>query len=584
MDESALGGKTLARSADPAAAPESRPSVGYAEPPLHKPKLRIGVMLDSFTVEAWQAKILDDLAKAPYLQVALVIRKKQTKTAPRSFWKRLIKNRSALLYVLYEWIDRRRHQGEGKNAFAKVDAQELLNGAEILDVTPIQKKYVDRFEERDIEHIKSAKLDVILRFGFRVIKGEILNCAQYGVWSFHHDDSRYYRGMPPLFWEIYERNPVSGTILQVLSESLDGGHILYRSISATDFSSWFRNKNGTSWKTADFVIRRLRQLYADGWESITKLDTYNEVNVYDKPIYRSPKNRQMLTFLVAQVLVHARNWSRSFLKDQWFFGIQPRSTAGDSQNSPWKIVRPPRDQFYADPFLFSHLGSRFIFFEDYSYKTKRGRISCLAIDGQGNYGEPFAVLERPYHLSYPFVFQWGSEIFMMPETYGNRTVEMYRAVEFPGKWELHRVLLSNVMATDPTLVRYKDKCWLFINMAVNECVPLNDELFLFYSDSPFGPWLPHAQNPIVSNVCSARPAGPIFEQDGQLIRPSQDCSRRYGHKIKLNCIDVLTESEYHEHEIGEIGPGWVPGNLATHTLSRDEALQVMDGCRSILRW
>jgi len=46
---------------------------------------------------------------------------------------------------------------------------------------PIQKKFVDRFEESDIEQIKDANLDVILRFGFRVIKGEILNCAKHGV-------------------------------------------------------------------------------------------------------------------------------------------------------------------------------------------------------------------------------------------------------------------------------------------------------------------------------------------------------------------------------------------------------------------
>jgi hypothetical protein len=53
-----------------------------------------------------------------------------------------------------------------------------------------------------------------------------------------------------------------------------------------------------------------------------------------------------------------------------------------------------------------------------------------------NHGEPFAVLERSYHLSYPFIFRWGSDIFMIPETSDNRTVEVYRAVEFPGKWEL----------------------------------------------------------------------------------------------------------------------------------------------------
>ena len=160
-------------------------------------------------------------------------------------------------------------------------------------------------------------------------------------------------------------------------------------------------------------------------------------------------------------------------------------------------------------------------------------------------------------------------------------MEVYRAVDFPSKWELHKVLLSNVGAVDPTLLHYAGKFWLFVNMVTTAGAPINDELFAFHSDSPFGPWLPHSQNPIVSDVCSARPAGRIFEQDGQLIRPSQDCSVRYGHKVKLNRIDVLTETEYRESEIGEIGPEWMRGNLATHSLSADENIRVVDGCRRI---
>ena len=181
------------------------------------------------------------------------------------------------------------------------------------------------------------------------------------------------------------------------------------------------------------------------------------------------------------------------------------------------------------------------------------------------------------------MFEWGGDVFMIPETCGNRTVEVYRAVQFPHQWERHKVLLSNVAAVDPTLLQHAGKFWLFVNMVTTAGAPINDELFAFHSDSPFGPWLPHLQNPIVSDVCSARPAGRIFEQDGQLIRPSQDCSLRYGHKIKLNRIDVLTKTEYREHEIGEIGPDWTRGNVATYSLSRDETLQVMNGRRSILR-
>jgi hypothetical protein len=538
-------------------------------------------MLNSFTVEAWLAKILDDLVKAPYLQVALIICNRPTKTAQPSSLRKLKGKWPILLYRLYHRVDRKLHEAEEKSAFANMDTQKLLSGADLLEVTPIQKKYVDRFEEGDIEQIKSAKLDVILRFGFRVIKGEILNCAKYGVWSFHHDDSRYYRGGPPLFWEIYERNPVSGTILQILDDSLDGGRILYRSRSATNFTSLYRNQNSIYWKTADFVIRRLAQLYAFGWDSITKLDTYNEANVYNKPIYRTPSNRQMLHFLAGRALLYFRQLIQLLWKDQWFLGIQTSKPIGDRHDSRWDIIRTPWDRFYADPCLFSHAGRKFIFFEDYSYRTKKGNISCLEIDARGNYSKPVTVLERNYHLSYPFVFHWDDDVFMIPETCDNRTVEVYRAVQFPGKWELHKVLLSDVVAVDPTLLQYGGKFWLFVNMPTTEGAPINDELFLFHSDSPFGPWLPHARNPIVSDVCSARPAGRIFEQDGRLIRPSQDCSLRYGHKIKLNRIDVLTETEYRECEIGEIGPSWTPGSLATHCLSRDQSLQVMDGCRRI---
>jgi hypothetical protein len=414
-----------------------------------------------------------------------------------------------------------------------------------------------------------------------VIKGEILNCAKYGVWSFHHDDSRYYRGGPPLFWEMYERNPVSSTILQVLNESLDGGRILYRSRSATNFTSLYRNQNRIYWKTADFVIRRLRQLYACGWESITKLDTYNEENVYNKPIYRAPRNRQMLNFLARRALLYVKNGFQVLRRNQWFLGIQINDPAGNKQGSRWDIIMPPRDRFYADPFLFSHAGRKFVFFEDYPYQTQKGIIACLEIDAHGHYSKPVTVLERDYHLSYPFIFQWGPDIFMMPETCENRTVEVYRAVEFPSKWELHKVMLSNVAAVDPTLLNYAGKFWLFVNMPTTDGAPTNDELLLFCSESPFGPWLPHAQNPIVSDVCSARPAGRIFQQDGQLIRPSQDCSVRYGHKVKLNRIDLLTETEYRESEIGEIGPDWLRGNLATHSISADENIRVVDGCRRI---
>ena len=382
----------------------------------------------------------------------------------------------------------------------------------------------------------------------------------------------------------FTAQPRVGNYLGDTSEDLDGGRILYRSFSATNFTSWYQNKNAIYWKTANFVLRRLRDLYVNGWEWIQQRNTYQENIHYNKPIYRAPTNRPMLRFLAAQGALFCQRKMRLLKRDQWFLGIHDVRHAGNHlKDSRLDTIYPPRDHFYADPFLFSRNGRSFIFFEDYSHRTNRGSISCLELHTKGDILKPVTVLERDYHLSYPFLIEWESEIYMIPETYDNRTVELYRAVDFPTKWVLHKVLLNNIRVVHPTLLRYGGRFWLFVNIAANEGSPANDELFLFHSASPLGPWVPHPQNPIDLDVRCARPAGRILEEDGMLVRPSQDCSTRYGHKINLNRIDVLSETEYREMKIGEITPDWMPGTVVTDTVSRDNNFVVLDGCRTVSR-
>src|SRR4029077_15135391 len=135
---------------------------------------------------------------------------------------------------------------------------------------------VDRFADADVERVKAANLDVMLRFGFRIIKGGILAAPRFGVWSLHHDDNRSYRGGPALFWEMYEGNALSGTVLQVLTEQLDGGRVIYRSIAATQFASLYKNRQETYWKSAAIVTRRLGDLWREGWDYLAALETYRE--------------------------------------------------------------------------------------------------------------------------------------------------------------------------------------------------------------------------------------------------------------------------------------------------------------------
>src|SRR5690606_21018624 len=110
-----------------------------------------------------------------------------------------------------------------------------------------------------------------------------------------------------------------------------------------------------------------------------------------------------------------------------------------------------------------------------------------------------------------------------PETSENKTIELYKCVDFPYKWELSKVLMNNVSAVDSTILKHNNKYWLFCNIKENEGASSLDELFLFYSDSlQEGEWISHPLNPIVSDVSQSRPAGHIFKENGRLYRPSQN--------------------------------------------------------------
>ena len=239
-------------------------------------------------------------------------------------------------------------------------------------------------------------------------------------------------------------------------------------------------------------------------------------------------------------------------------------------------VPMPGDRFYADPFLVPDGDRLWLFVEDGHRATKKGVIRCIEVRADGSLGESHVVLECRYHLSYPFVFQRDGAWFMLPETSGNRTVELWRAVEFPWHWKLERVLLSDVLAVDSTLLEHEGRLWLFAGMSDTPGAA-QDELCVFHADSLDGEWRPHPRNPVVSDVRHARPAGPFFREGGRLYRPGQDCSGSYGSAFWLHRVERLDEHAYQETPVRRIETSWRRGLVATHTLHRAGGFDAIDG-------
>jgi hypothetical protein len=144
--------------------------------------------------------------------------------------------------------------------------------------------------------------------------------------------------------------------------------------------------------------------------------------------------------------------------------------------------------------------------------------------------------------------------------------------------------LADVCFTDATLIEHHGLWWLFLTINEPDGICLQDELHLYYANSPLGPWTSHIENPVKSDARNSRPAGNLFYQDGGLYRPAQDCATRYGKAVVLNRIDQLDTEAFSEIPVTRINAGWHKGCLCTHTLSRSENYWAVDGLRLLPRW
>jgi len=557
-----------------------------------KPPLRIGLLLDSTVLPRCFAEVVDHIVRSDFAELKLLVfnneaqreasRPRQKRSAARKVIDTLVdrKRRRRLFFSLYQRWDQR-HINQADDPLALVDCSSCFEQIDSISVTPITKGFVHRFPAESIERIREAHLDVLIRFGFNILRGDILTAARYGVWSYHHGDNDYYRGGPAYFWEVYEDNPISGAILQVLTEELDAGRVLYKGLFATKRGlSQVRNRVQPYWGASTFIIQKLRELQESGWEYVERHIVQPSAYSGRKKIYTAPTNWEMLRWLGPLLFRKAlRRLVRRPTIEHWRMAVRTgASPVVDSTSAPdldgFRWLESPKGRFYADPFVIETGGRVWVFFEDFDYAKQRGRISCAEVQASG-LAKPVTAIERPYHLSYPCIFRDGAELYMVPETGSNGTVELYHCARFPDLWELERVLLT-VQAVDTTVWAEDGLYWFFVTM--QEPRGRATQLWLFYADALNGDLTPHPASPISTDVRNSRGGGAIFRHQGKLFRPSQDCSRHYGGSFTLNEIVVLDRLEYREKPHVTVEPVWTGDWVGTHTYGRAGDIEIIDGC------
>ena len=243
----------------------------------------------------------------------------------------------------------------------------------------------------------------------------------------------------------------------------------------------------------------------------------------------------------------------------------------------WNVLPDPVDHFYADPFPLHWKGKDYLFFEDLDHKTGKGVIAVVAFDEAGRPGPTMPVIEEPWHLSYPFLIERDGELFMIPESSNNREIVLYRAVDFPLKWERHAVLVAGVEAADATIVDHDGL--LYMTAVVREGVNsgYSDMLSIWWAKDLLGPWHAHEQNPVLVDDRTARPAGNFVKRDGSLYRPAQDCRRAYGAGVSLMKVTQLDREGFAQTSEGIISGGGPWPGKRLHTLNYNGRLEAIDG-------
>ncbi|MBX3428445.1 MAG: hypothetical protein KF779_02560 [Hyphomonadaceae bacterium] len=525
-----------------------------------KARMRIGIFVDTSKLRGWRKAIFKRLLQAPDVRVAQIIAHDR------------VVRREGALWRAADALER---------ALAKRLLHRPLARARGIDPAILDDGALDAFEYCDAPQaaasdratILAAHLDAIVDLSAGANLDS--NLARRGVWRIAAGMGTRDKLSPLGFWEFYHGAPV--TEIAVLARAGADEKRIASGVYSGFMWSWSMNDLMLGLRAAAMLEDALKKDAAGQDATPTE-----------------PRRRSAFQAPVALLRTYARlaldGLERAFADDRWRVLLARGEPLAAHKAEPTVIESPPHS-YWADPFVVVREGRCHLFFEEYLYAARRGVISHVCIENPQP-GETLrdlkstVIFDEPHHLSYPFLFTFGGDLFMIPESGGARAVEIWKATDFPHGWTRVARPLEDVTAADTSLLEWNGKWWLFTNIDRSGVNDHRSELHVFYADNPIsGPWRPHAANPVVIDATCGRMAGGFLTaEDGRPIRCGQKQGRRYGEEVAYRLITDLTETTYAETPLSGVNPIPVAAGARTHHVSARDGMIVVDECFVVPKW
>ena len=428
-------------------------------------KLRIGFYIKDSDINKSVVNLIEDIADATNFDPPVIIKGINSKEMSflHKIWHKFkpffINN---VLSIIIKKIEINNVKKIFPNYFASIDLN-YLDKFELLEVTQphcLEKNSLIEFNDDALSIIAHQKLDCIVQFGSELFKGDVLNILSHGLISlqFGNNNDRYDQiGL----WEVLKAEPSSNFMIikqdneQNIIKVLQKGSLMTSNV-------WHTNKAQLIEKAYFFLRQSLFNLGENNNFSKPIEIMQNEEILYKTtPFFIYIK--YMLNVIFPKLLRKIQSIFLSGKVIRYSIAYSFHNNHSKSLNEYIEIPNP-KGRFLADPFVFENNGCNYIFVEDYFYKDEKGRISVLKVEGD-KYKFLGLVLEESFHLSFPFIFKDGDEIFMVPESHENLDIRLYKCADFPHKWELDTILMSNVSAADTMIIK-KNNISIFISTSM----------------------------------------------------------------------------------------------------------------------
>ncbi len=564
--------------------------------------MQIALIVSTDVVPAWVASVAERLDNFKTSRIKLVLVQEsigrgaedeveEYASNQREFG--VFKNKLDGFGRVLAWLLRGCGQAEVelKDAFASKFIKTVLPAVDICGIKEFGKYNEScgtKSENQLTSETQEFQFDLIVNLGHEKIIRDISSLARYGVWTIEHPQC--IPGFATLlsgFWESIDERPTTGCVVRRYTSDKARPQVLSSTWASTITSSVEDNRRSIAWQAVPLIPRLVAKLHRLGEKKFN--DEIKLLNLHPTAFSgRSVdyiSNATLLSILLRRIFRRVTKAFESALwMEQWTIFVR-RSILDDIEMCRFVRTLPPKDRFWADPYLLEIGGVTYVFFEEVLRANGRGHIAVGEVSDTGLIENVRVALTAPHHLSHPFVFMYCGEIYMIPESRASKCITLYRCAALPDKWEKVCNLMEDVDASDVTLHFYNSVWWLFVNMSEVEGASTSVELFIYSSvDFPSNTWKPHEKNPVISDSRKARSAGQLFIRNGLLYRPSQDCSYTYGWRFSINHVHLLSFDDYCERSVTVAEPGWERDIVRTHTFNQVEGTQVIDGMIRRPRW